>query len=102
MKAFLDTSSLLKLYHNERDSEIVQGILSRGVTEIFLSETAILEFRSAVWKKVREKEIDEAVGVKIVSYFQADYDNYQWIRLQPDTINMASNLLMKYGRERKS
>ncbi|MBI5788999.1 MAG: type II toxin-antitoxin system VapC family toxin [Candidatus Schekmanbacteria bacterium] len=98
MKAFLDTSSLFKLYHEERESEIVLGVLSNGVTEIFLAETAILEFRSAVWKKVREKQIDESVGMQIVSYFQADYENYQWIRLQPDIINMASNLLMKYGR----
>ncbi len=52
MKAFLDTSSLLKLYHNEIDSDIVRNSLSRGVDEIFLSDNAILEFRSAVWKKV--------------------------------------------------
>lgn len=57
MKAFLDTSSLFKLYHREKDSEMIQDYLSRDVEEIFLSDLALLEFRSAVWKKVRKGEL---------------------------------------------
>jgi len=52
MKVFVDTSSLLKFYHQENDSDTIQAVLSDGVTEIVLSEIAILEFRSAIWKKV--------------------------------------------------
>ena len=57
MKAFLDTSSLIKLYHQEEGSDSIMEALSNDVEEIFLSELAVLEFRSALWKKIRKKEV---------------------------------------------
>lgn len=99
MKAFLDTSSLLKLYHYEINSETVEDVLSKGVEEILLSDIAILEFRSAIWRKVRDGEIDEEIAVEVVSCFQKDYNNFQWVRLQLYIIETASNLLMKYGNK---
>jgi predicted nucleic acid-binding protein len=48
MKVFLDTSSLLKLYHHEVGTERLLNTLSQGVEEIYLSELAILEFHSAI------------------------------------------------------
>lgn len=45
MKAFLDTSSVLKLYHQESDSTAVMDIISKTADEIYLSEIAMLEFR---------------------------------------------------------
>jgi uncharacterized protein len=53
MKAFLDTSSLFKLYYNEQGSEELEFFLSENVEELVLSELAILEFCSAIWLKVR-------------------------------------------------
>ncbi len=58
MNAFLDTSSLLKLYHNEPGTDTLIATLSQGVENLYLSELAILEFRSAIWKKTRTGEID--------------------------------------------
>ncbi len=97
MKVFVDTSSLLKLYHQENDSDTIQAVLSDGVTEIVLSEIAILEFRSAIWKKVREGSIDKDVAVEIISCFQGDFDNFRWIKLTTEVTESASHLLMKYG-----
>jgi len=45
MKAFLDTSSLIKLYHTEVGSDFVMNALSQDITEIFLSE---LQFWNSV------------------------------------------------------
>ncbi|MGK5092747.1 type II toxin-antitoxin system VapC family toxin [Deltaproteobacteria bacterium TL4] len=62
MMAFLDTSSLIKLYHHEDGSDWIMETLSHNkIEDIFLSELAILEFRSALWKKVRVKELEERV-----------------------------------------
>lgn len=97
MKAFLDTSSLVKLYHEEEGSDFLMNALSHDVTEIFLSELAILEFRSALWKKIREKAIKEMAAIEVISCFQNDGNNFQWIMLQSDIIESASDLLMKYG-----
>lgn len=97
MKAFLDTSSLIKLYHKEEGSDFVMNALSNDIREIFLSELAILEFRSALWKKIREKEIKEKTAIEVIKCFQNDGDNFQWIMLQSDIVESASYLLMKYG-----
>ncbi len=97
MKAFLDSSSLIKLYHQEEGSDLVMKTLSKDIEEIILSELAILEFRSALWRKIREKEIKENAAIEVIKYFQDDADNFQWIVLQSDIIDSASHLLMKYG-----
>lgn len=97
MKAFLDTSSLIKLYHHEEGPDFVMEALSNDVEEILLSELAVLEFRSALWKKIREKEIDEKVAIEVIQCFQKDSDNFQWILLQSDIVESASILLKKYG-----
>lgn len=97
MKAFLDTSSFIKLYHQEEGADFVIKALSNDVEEILLSELAVLEFRSALWKKIREKEIEEKVAIEVIQCFQNDRDNFRWILLQSDIIESASSLLMKYG-----
>jgi len=97
MKAFLDTSSLIKLYHQEEGSDFVVEVLSNDVIEIFISELAVLEFRAALWKKIREKEIEERVAIEVIKCFQNDVNNFQWILLQSDLVESASHLLMKYG-----
>lgn len=98
MKAFLDTSSLIKLYHQEEGSDSITKAISNDVEEIFLSELAVLEFRSAIWKKIREKEIEETAAMEVMSCFHSDHDNFQWILLESDTVESAAHLLMKYGK----
>ncbi|KKO20751.1 MAG: type II toxin-antitoxin system VapC family toxin [Candidatus Brocadia sp.] len=77
MKTFLDTSSLIKLYHQEEGADFVMDALSNDIEEILLSELAVLEFRSALWKKIREKEIEEKVAIEVIQCFQKDRDNFQ-------------------------
>jgi predicted nucleic acid-binding protein len=96
MKAFLDTSSLLKLYHQEADTDVLSNSLA-DVEEIYLSELARLEFRSAAWKKVRTKEIDSEIAQAIVAYFEEDYSKFSWIKLDSTIINQAVSLLNQYG-----
>ena len=98
MMAFMDTSSLVKLYHQEEDSDIIIKALSNNDIEmIILSELALLEFRSALWKKVREKAIPKQSAIEVIQCFHSDRNNYKWISLQYDIVMSASKLLMKYG-----
>ena len=99
MKAFLDTSSLLKLYHHESGTETLNAALSKGIEEIYLSELAKLEFRSAIWKKTRTGEIDTDTANAVITCFQQDDIKFQWIYFENDVIQPASELLMKYGLE---
>ena len=96
MRLYLDTSSLIKLYHEEDDSNKMDNLISSAV-EVYLSEIALLEFRSAVWRKCREKEISEDVARGLVAEFQNDYAEYSWVVLDSNTISSAQALLMTYG-----
>lgn len=71
MKAFLDSSSLIKLYHQEEGSDFVMKALANDIGEIFLSELVVLEFRSALWKKIRGDEIEENAAIEVIKCFQS-------------------------------
>lgn len=93
----LVTSSLVKLYHQENESDVVMQALSAQIDGILLSELATLEFQSALWKKVREKEVGENIALEVMACFQNDMDKYQWIPLEKSIVESASRLLRKYG-----
>jgi predicted nucleic acid-binding protein len=97
MKIYLDTSSLLKLYHSEHGSERLISILSADIDAIYLSEIARVEFLSAIWKKIRQKEFREETGIAVISCFESDFNKYQWVDLQPNIIKDASDFIKKYG-----
>ncbi len=88
-------SSLLKLYHHEVGTERLLNTLSQGVEEIYLSELAILEFHSAIWKKVRTSEIEIVTAKAVMTCFQTDYTQFQWIQLDSKVIQLGRELLMK-------
>jgi predicted nucleic acid-binding protein len=98
MKIFIDTSSLIKLYHNEIGTDILDKIFDDYVVdEIFLSDIAKVEFTSAIWKKVRTKDLtpDEATG--IIDSFYDDYDKYTFIDVDSELLLIARDLVVKYG-----
>ena len=98
MKIFLDTSSLIKLYHNEIGTEVLDKVFEDNIIEeIFLSDITKVEFESAIWKKVRTKDltIDEANG--IIDSFDVDYNKFSFISINSKLISIAKNLVTKYG-----
>jgi predicted nucleic acid-binding protein len=99
MIAFLDTSSLVKLYHHEPGSDHLMGLLGNGIEDIYLSELAILEFQSAMWRKVREGKLGREAATSATSLFQGDRGQFRWIELDLATVDSASALLARYGSE---
>ncbi len=97
MIAFLDTSSLVKLYHHELGSDHLMGLLDAGIEDIYLSELAILEFQSAMWRKVREGKLSLESATSAISLFQGDRDQFRWIKLDITAVDRASALLARYG-----
>ena len=97
MNAFLDSSSVIKLYYPEADSDEIERYVDENINEIYLSELAILEFRSALWRKVRIKEIIEKIAAEAISCFNSDSPNFKWIQLNQIQVQSARNLLMKFG-----
>jgi len=98
MKIFLDTSSLFKLYHREADTDIIEKIFSKyKVTNVYLSEITKVEFTSTIWKKVRTKEITEAVAKTTLELFDTDLIKYTFIASNSLLIEQARLLTSKYG-----
>ncbi len=98
MKIYLDTSSLFKLYHTEIGTEDMDKLFEDyTISEIFISEITKIEFTSAIWKKVRTKDLTEKEANSINDSFNSDYDNYTFIAIDTDLIFDARDLLVKYG-----
>jgi len=53
---FVDTSSLVKFYYPEKDSDRIEKIILSS-EQIYLSGLSIVEIASALMKKVRIKEL---------------------------------------------
>ena len=98
MKLFLDTSSLLKLYHQEDGTAELESVFSTAkITHIFLSEISKVEFTSTVWKKVRTKEISESVAKTTLELFESDFAKYTFAATDSIILEQARNLASKYG-----
>ena len=95
-RLFLDTSSLVKLYINELDSEIIIHSF-RQYPKRILSELAKIEFKSAIYKKYRYKLISLEKALEIIWSFENDYILFEWITINQTIISLASALLDKYG-----
>ena len=100
MIGFLDTSSLIKLYHREAGTEQLESLFSSGgITSIFLSEISTIEFPAAVWKKVRTKEIAATAANITIDLFMQDFNHFMFINTDSLIIAHAGQLVSKYGLE---
>jgi predicted nucleic acid-binding protein len=54
---FLDTSSLVKRYHQESGTEIVDQLFEESEHRLIISDISIIEFYSAIGLKVRTGEV---------------------------------------------
>ncbi len=97
MVIFLDTSTLVKLYYKEYDSEQLVDTISIKADEIFLFEIAKVEFTSAIWKKARTGDIDKETAIQVISCFENDFDKFNWIFTNSTIIDISKNLFQKYG-----
>ena len=98
MKIFLDTSSLFKLYHKEKDTEVIEKLFSQiSITNIYLSEITKVEFASTIWKKVRTKEITALEAATTLQLFENDLDKYSFVATDSLIVEQAKILTMKYG-----
>ena len=80
MKLFLDTSSLVKLYHNEiGTSELEELFTGLTINAIYLSEISKIEFSSTILKKVRTKKISKNEAKMTLELFQLDFEKYTFI-----------------------
>ena len=69
---FLDTSALVKLYHQERGTEIVEALAAEPTAQLWISDLARAEFHSTFVRKVLEGELDAAQFDAVAECFRDD------------------------------
>ena len=62
---FFDSSALVKLYHRERGSEVVEALFAEPGHQIIVSRLAGVEFHSALALKVRTGHLDAAESLAL-------------------------------------
>lgn len=98
MRLFLDTSSLIKLYHEEPDSKSLDAVLESGlISSIILSDLSRVEFLSALWKKRRTGELTDEIVREIVRLFDQDARQFTFIPITEPIVEDACYFLAKYG-----
>jgi len=100
VKVFFDTSSLIKLYFKEDETPVLKKIfLDNVVTEIFVSEITKAEFFSAIYKKLRTKDLLTQEADAIIGAFVADERKFSFISVDSEIIGSSQKFIGKYGIE---
>ncbi len=99
MKFFFDTSALVKFFHVEIGSEIVTQIMEHPASEIWMSELARLEFTSALYRRYRNKTLDEIRLHTALMFFDQQLTNFNVEPVNQVVLDEAGLLLKKYGKE---
>jgi len=98
MIVFLDTSSLIKLYYREEGTRELELMFSDySISDIYLAEISRIEFLSAIWKKVRTKEMPESEATTTLGLFDSDKDKYNFIPANNTIVEQAISLISVYG-----
>jgi len=97
MICFLDTSALVKLFHQEEGSDQIVALFQQGA-QIWISDLARLEIMSALYRKFRNKELDE---LRLQTAVQAIDAQLQQFNIEPVnrlTMDEALMLLKLLGK----
>lgn len=92
---YLDTSSLVKVYHKEDDSDKIIITLPQ-YQDIFLSELTKIEFVSAIWKKVKYGELTETEAREGIHFFENDDNKFEWVLIDREIIRLAKKFVNLY------
>ena len=98
MILFVDTSALLKAFQKESGTETVIELLKNEENEIVVSELTEIEFKSALFRRLRNGEITENDLNELVVLFEDYIQSIDIEEINSLTIRTADELLTKHGK----
>ncbi len=98
MKLFFDTSALIKFFHEEEGTSQVSAMIESDDNVIWISELARIEFISALYRRVRNKEITEDQLTEALSGFNEELATFSCEPFGHAVIAEAELLLKQYGK----
>lgn len=98
MSYFLDTSALVKIYHIEAGSNNVLEIYN-SEDSVIISDLGKVEFLSTIYKKFREKEIEEETVNAVIDRFKNDLKNkYKLLKFSSLVLDEAWSLIKNHAK----
>jgi predicted nucleic acid-binding protein len=96
---FLDSSALVKRYHQESGSSAVEGLFNGPDNRFFISRLALVEIHSSFARLVREGILSESDFGKLISRLDDDIATgvLSVAALSSQRLEEASNLLKTHG-----
>ncbi len=98
MNLFFDTSALVKFFHEEEGTDIVTNLILEQNNIIWISELGRLEFISAVFRRFRNKELDEGQLITAVNSFENQITGFNVEPLDHTVLEQAEFFIKQYGR----
>ena len=95
MMVYLDTSSLVKLYVEEIDSEKIRNF-AHNAAAVSTSKIAYAEARAAFARKRKEEEFSLKILRRIVEDLNRDWESYFVIEITDGLIRFAGDIAEKY------
>jgi len=95
MRAFIDTSSLLKKYIEENGSKKLEELLG-SVSEIIIAPITILEVNSILERRLKEKSINSLDAKWIEKEFLRDYDYFGIIEFNDNLVRECIRVVRRY------
>lgn len=96
---YLDTSALVKLYHQEAGTDQVEALFTQADNSLIISELAAVELYSTVARKLRTGEITEEAFEEVCNNFDDDCNRRFVVTPLSATVSQkAKELLRKHGK----
>ena len=95
MIVYFDTSSLVKLYVEEDESDSVKVLLD-SASHAAISIVGYAEARAAFARRYREKSILEKDYHSLIGSFDNDWGNYLIIQVSHELVKLAGELIEKH------
>jgi len=99
MNVFVDTSALVKYFHEEKGTAAVTELIDNPENNIFVSDLSRLEFISALHRRYRRKEIGKKSLHEAIEAFDLEYSYFHSEPVSQIVMKEAEELLLKYGKE---
>lgn len=96
MTLYLDTSSIVKLYVEERESPDIRGLADRAQT-IVTSVVTFAETRATLSRLRREKRLTPAGHAEAKRSFLEDWPKFVAVSVTDEVVRLAGDLAEKHG-----
>lgn len=93
MNLFFDTSALVKYFHTEVGSQQVIELIENLSHQVWVSDLARVEFISALYRKLRRGDIDQAQLQEALIGFEVEWSRFNIHPLSEVVVAEADNLL---------